>query len=159
MSDVYQSLTHSKWDCKYYVVFVPEKAKEGHLRPIPAAIGRDFPCAGAAERVPDSGRTPHAGPCAHVHRDSSQAPGGVGDWVSEGEECDRHCSLGGARNATLAVSISGPAVMPYPPSGSSWSKSENTSASKKKRMEQRGNFETNSEARIARRLNRWPNRL
>jgi hypothetical protein len=23
MSDVYQSLAHSKWDCKYHVVFVP----------------------------------------------------------------------------------------------------------------------------------------
>ena len=28
MSDVYQSLAHSKWDCKYHVVIV-----EGHLMP------------------------------------------------------------------------------------------------------------------------------
>ena len=25
MSDVYQSLAHSKWDCKYHVVFVPKR--------------------------------------------------------------------------------------------------------------------------------------
>ena len=24
MSDAYQSLSHSKWDCKYHVVFVPK---------------------------------------------------------------------------------------------------------------------------------------
>jgi putative transposase len=25
MSDLYQSLSHSKWDCKYHVVFVPKR--------------------------------------------------------------------------------------------------------------------------------------
>src|SRR5215831_16229148 len=28
MSDVYQSLTHSKWDCKYHVVFVPKRRRK-----------------------------------------------------------------------------------------------------------------------------------
>jgi putative transposase len=35
MSDVYQSLAHSKWDCKYQVVFVPKRRRKaifGHLR-------------------------------------------------------------------------------------------------------------------------------
>ena len=27
MSDVYQSLTHSKWDCKYHIVFVPKRRR------------------------------------------------------------------------------------------------------------------------------------
>jgi putative transposase len=27
MSDLYQSLSHSKWDCKYHVVFVPKKRR------------------------------------------------------------------------------------------------------------------------------------
>ena len=27
MSDVYQSLAHSKWDCKYHVVFVPKRRR------------------------------------------------------------------------------------------------------------------------------------
>src|SRR6266403_5899920 len=31
-------------------------------------------------------RTPTAGPCAHVHRDSSEVSGGLGDRISEREE-------------------------------------------------------------------------
>jgi putative transposase len=35
MSDGYQSLAHSKWDCKYHVVFVPKRRRKvifGHIR-------------------------------------------------------------------------------------------------------------------------------
>ena len=28
MSDLYQSLSHSKWDCKYHVVFVPKRGRK-----------------------------------------------------------------------------------------------------------------------------------
>ena len=35
--------------------------------------------------MPHCGRTPDAGPRAHVHRDSSQASRGFGHWVSEGK--------------------------------------------------------------------------
>ena len=28
MSDLYQSLTHSQWDCKYHVVFVPKRRRK-----------------------------------------------------------------------------------------------------------------------------------
>ena len=28
MSEVYQSLSHSKWDCKYHVIFVPKRRRE-----------------------------------------------------------------------------------------------------------------------------------
>ena len=31
MSDVYQSLAHSKWDCKYHVVFVPKRRRKAIL--------------------------------------------------------------------------------------------------------------------------------
>jgi putative transposase len=35
MSDVYQSLDHPKWDCKYHVVFVPKRRRKaifGNIR-------------------------------------------------------------------------------------------------------------------------------
>ena len=35
MSDLYQSLAHSKWDCKYHVVFVPKRRRKvifGNIR-------------------------------------------------------------------------------------------------------------------------------
>ena len=28
MSETYQSLSHSKWDCKYHVVFVPKRRRK-----------------------------------------------------------------------------------------------------------------------------------
>ena len=35
MSDLYQSLSHSKWDCKYHIVFIPKGRKKvlfGNIR-------------------------------------------------------------------------------------------------------------------------------
>src|SRR6266851_7798697 len=36
MSELYQSLSHSKWDCKYHVVFIPKRRRKvlfGQIRP------------------------------------------------------------------------------------------------------------------------------
>lgn len=36
MSELYNSLSHSKWDCKYHIIFVPKMRKKklyGNLRP------------------------------------------------------------------------------------------------------------------------------
>ncbi|MBS0423270.1 MAG: IS200/IS605 family transposase, partial [Proteobacteria bacterium] len=27
----YQGLSHTRWDCKYHVVFIPKKRKSGYL--------------------------------------------------------------------------------------------------------------------------------
>src|SRR5260370_1482511 len=102
MSELYQSLSHSKWDCKYHVVyhvvFVYKTPAEDHLRPAPSEIGDDLPLVSAAEGMPDSRRTSDARPCTHVHRDSPQAPGSFGDWVSQREEC--HCDCPAMRQGT-----------------------------------------------------------
>jgi putative transposase len=34
MSDVYQSPTHSKWDCKYHVVFVAKRRRKAMFGPV-----------------------------------------------------------------------------------------------------------------------------
>lgn len=51
MSNLYQSLSHSKWDCKYHVVFVPKYRKKaifgdirGHLGPIFHELARQKEC-------------------------------------------------------------------------------------------------------------------
>lgn len=51
MSETYQSLSHSKWDCKYHVVFVPKrrrKALSGSIRqqlgPIIRKLARQKQC-------------------------------------------------------------------------------------------------------------------
>ena len=51
MSEVYQSLSHSKWDCKYHVIFVPKRRRKvlyGELRqrlgPIFHELAREKEC-------------------------------------------------------------------------------------------------------------------
>src|SRR5947208_15497200 len=76
MTELYQSLSHSKWDCKYHVVpccIRAQTAAKSHLRSDTPTSGTDFPWAGAAKGMPDSRRASDAGPCAHVHRHSPQA--------------------------------------------------------------------------------------
>jgi len=63
-----------------------------------------------------------------------------------------------ARKETSPVNTSGPVAMQYQPSGSNWSRSARTSASRRRRMEQVDNSESSNEARIARRLNLRTNR-
>src|SRR5258708_2687297 len=87
MSELYQSLSHSKWDCKS-CRFRAQATAQSNFREDASAAGTDFPCAGPAKGVPDYRRASDAGPCAHVYRDSPQAPGGFRDRVSEREECD-----------------------------------------------------------------------
>ena len=40
MSDLYQSLSHSKWDCKYHVVFVPKRRRKVIYGQIRRELGR-----------------------------------------------------------------------------------------------------------------------
>ena len=51
MSDVYQSLAQSKWDCKYHVVFVPKRRRKAifgdirrHLGPVFHALAKQKEC-------------------------------------------------------------------------------------------------------------------
>jgi putative transposase len=39
MSEVYQSLSHSKWDCKYHVVFVLKRRRKAIFGPIRKQLG------------------------------------------------------------------------------------------------------------------------
>jgi hypothetical protein len=42
MSEVYQSLSHSKWDCKYHVVFVPKRRRKTILGQTRRELGAIF---------------------------------------------------------------------------------------------------------------------
>ena len=42
MSELYQSLAHSKWDCKYYVVFVPKRRRKAIFGNIRRQLGPVF---------------------------------------------------------------------------------------------------------------------
>src|SRR5260370_664411 len=85
MSETYQSLSHSRWDCKYHVVFVPQRRREAifgqrrrQLGAIFHALARQREC-----QIIEGHLMPD-----HVHMCIAipQAPGGVSNRVSEGEE-------------------------------------------------------------------------
>jgi putative transposase len=42
MSELYQSLSHSKWDCKYHVVFVPKRRRKAIYGPVRRELGKVF---------------------------------------------------------------------------------------------------------------------
>ena len=42
MSELYQSLSHSKWDCKYQVVFLPKYRRKVMLREMRQFLGPVF---------------------------------------------------------------------------------------------------------------------
>jgi REP element-mobilizing transposase RayT len=50
--DEYESLSHSKWECKYHVVFIPKCRRRtlyGEPRPHPGEIFRKWRCKRKAE--------------------------------------------------------------------------------------------------------------
>ena len=151
MSELYQSLSHSKWDCKYHVVFVPKRRRKAifgqarrQLGAIFHALARQKEC-----QIIEGHLMPD-----HVHMCIAIPPKHpVASVIGflKGKSAIAIARLS-ARNATLRASISGPAVTPYRLSGSNWNRSEHTSASRKLRMEQPDNSEPTNKARNARRL-------
>src|SRR6059036_156428 len=90
MSELYQSLSHSKWDCKYHVVFVPKRRRKVIYGQIRRELGRIFHAlAGQKEcRIIEGHLMPD-----HVHiciRNPTKTSSRIRDWVSEGKECDCH---------------------------------------------------------------------
>ena len=45
----YQSLSHTRWDCKYHVVFIPKRRKKRIFGVFAAAVGRDLPRTGRSQ--------------------------------------------------------------------------------------------------------------
>ena len=90
MSDVYQSLAHSKWDCKYHVVFVLKRRRKaifGNMRrqlgPVFHALAKQKECQIVeGHLMPDH--------VHNVHRHSAEAPRRFGDRFPEREERDCH---------------------------------------------------------------------
>ena len=86
----------SKWDCKYHVVFVPKRRRKAifgqarkQLGPIFHALARQKECQIIeGHLMPDHVHMRNAR--KRVHRNSTQAPGGVGDRVSERQERHRY---------------------------------------------------------------------
>ena len=89
MSDLYQSLSHFEMELQIPYRVRAQAATPGAVGSPAPPIGSYLPRSGATKGVSDCGRALDAGPRAYVHRDSPQAPSGVGDWILKGKS---HCS-------------------------------------------------------------------
>ena len=122
MSDLYQSLSHSKWDCKYHVVFVPKQRRKAifgqtrrQLGPIFHALARQKECQIVeGHLMPD-----HVHMCIEI---PPKHPVASVIGFLKGKSAIAIARLCG-KEPTLQASISGLAAMPCPRLGLSWSKS------------------------------------
>ena len=158
MSDLYQSLSHSKWDFKYHVVFVPKRRRKlifgqtrRQLGPILHALAQQKEC-----QIIEGHLMPD-----HVHMCIAIPPkhpvaSVIGFLKGKSAIAMPACA---GRSGTSRASISGPVGMPCPRLGSNWSKSANTSASRRARMEQAGSSELLTKARFSATPKSMANRL
>ena len=147
MSDLFQSLAHSKWDCKYHVVFVPQRRRkvlfgktrrpwgeifhawarqkecqilDGHLMPDPVHMGIAIPP-----------KHPGASVIGFLKGKSA---------IAVARLCGKERNFTGEHFWARGYAVS--------TVGSSWSKSANTSANRKKRREPADSFESITKARL-----------
>jgi hypothetical protein len=83
-----ESLSHTKWDCKYHVVFIPKYRRKGAVREAETVPGRCVPQVGFAEGKPDRGRPPDAGSWAHDDIDPAEIRSFAGGRFHKGQERD-----------------------------------------------------------------------
>src|SRR5207302_539802 len=85
--DEMESLSHTKWECRCHVVFIPKcrrKTLYGELR---RHLG-EVPHAGGAEGESDRRRAFATGSRRHDDRDSTEVRGVPGGGFHQGQECD-----------------------------------------------------------------------
>lgn len=83
------SLNHSRWECKYHVVFIPKYRKKAIFGQIRSDLGEVLRT-GGAEGEPDRGGSSDAGSRAHDDFDSAEACSIAGDWLHQRKERDPH---------------------------------------------------------------------
>ena len=77
--DEYESLSHTKWECKYHVVFIPKRRRRTLFGQIRQDIGEVFhKLAAQKESRIEQGHL-QARPCAHVDLDPAQIRGVAGN--------------------------------------------------------------------------------
>src|ERR1700674_931648 len=86
--DEYESLSHSKWECKYHVVFIPKcrrKTLYGELR---RHLGEVFRRLAEQKESRVEGRASDARSRAYDDFDPAEVCGVAGDRVHQRKECD-----------------------------------------------------------------------
>ena len=149
MSDLYRSLSHSKWDCKYHVVFVPKRRHKALFGKMRRQLGEVFHALARQKecRILEG----------HLMLDRvhmciaipSKHPVASAIGFRKGKSAIAVARLRG-KERNFTSEHSGPVVMRSSRSGSNWSASANTSANRKKRIEQADNSNFANEGALQR---------
>jgi hypothetical protein len=86
----YQSLSHTRWDCKYHIVFIPKRRKKRVWRTATASWG-DFSRVSVAQGVKDCGRAHDGRSRSHVFEYSAEVRGFKCCGIFKRQECDSGC--------------------------------------------------------------------
>ncbi len=89
--DEFESLSHSRWECKYHVVFIPKCRRKALYARLRVHLGEVF--RQLAQRKESQILEGHLMP-DHVHMLIAIPPkvrGFAGARVHQGQECDSHC--------------------------------------------------------------------
>lgn len=77
------SLSHTRWECKYHIVWIPKYRKKvmyGQLRNHLGEVIRNL----ARHKESEVIETSDAGSYTHAHIDTAEILGISGDWIYEG---------------------------------------------------------------------------
>src|SRR5579859_3902462 len=89
--DEYESLSHSKWECKYHVIFIPKCRRKTLYKELRQHLGEVFRRLAEPEqsRIEEGHLMAH-----HVHDDldSAQVRGVRGGGLHQGQKCDSPCA-------------------------------------------------------------------
>jgi putative transposase len=86
---VFPLISHTTWDCKYHVIWIPKYWKKliyGQLRKYLGEVFREL----SMQREWGSGRSPHARPCSYAGFNSTKIFGLSGSGFCPGQECHSH---------------------------------------------------------------------
>lgn len=89
--NVYESLNHPNWECKYHVIFIPKyrrKALYGSLRRHLGTVFRELARQKECEIEEGHLMVDHA----YADRDSAEVFRVAGHGIHQGEKCDPHCA-------------------------------------------------------------------
>lgn len=84
----YESLSHTRWDCKYRVMFIPKRRKRKIFEGLRRHLGVIFHERAAHEEATDRGEASDAGSCAHVPECAAEIRGLERGGLPQGQERD-----------------------------------------------------------------------
>ena len=82
------SLSHTKWECKYHVIFIPKRRREDVVCGAAQTPGGVVSQISFAKGKPDRRRSPYARSRAYVDFDPTEIRGVTGGWIHQGKERD-----------------------------------------------------------------------